>query len=320
MRSNLGLTGEPGLNILSASRPVAGPALPVDGSLPDLLAPNGRGRMSSVVPRRCAAVIRISLPYICKLATDLEPLSTVKGGETIADHYFTLLTAEFSLDALVNNSVFASTLRSSRASAIALLTSIRRLTGDADPSRTLVQYEPISLMGEFQQFKIALLAEIGILPSYFVTQKGGFDTLTLLDWGHLVFPQELQQKVPEAIFDAQEAGKSLAFELPTAAGFHIFRATESVLRRYYDHVTSGKAPPKVRSIAIYVRQLRIAKCAEEIIPATLEQMAKLHRNPLIHPEVALTTDEAISTLGIARSAITAMLAVLPVLPPTTASP
>ena len=87
----------------------------------------------------------------------------------------------------------------------------------------------------------------------------------------------------------QEAGKSLAFELPTAAGFHIFRATESVLRRYYDHVTSGKVPPKVRSIAIYVRQLRIAKCAEEIILATLEQMAKLHRNPLIHPEVALTT-------------------------------
>jgi hypothetical protein len=48
-------------------------------------------------------------------------------------------------------------------------------------------------------------------------------------------------------------------------------------------------------------------------------MAKLHRNPLIHPEVALSVDEAMATLGIARSVVTAMLAELPVLPQTTSN-
>ena len=61
----------------------------------------------------------------------------------------------------------------------------------------------------------------------------------------------------------------------------------------------------------------MAGCGDEIILSTLEQMAKLHRNPLIHPEAVLTMDEAISTIGIARSAVTAMLQVLPILAPTT---
>ncbi len=53
--------------------------------------------------------------------------------------------------------------------------------------------------------------------------------------------------------------------------------------------------------------------------ASLQQLARLHRNPIIHPEVILTVDEAITILGIVRSVIGAMLAVLPDVPPTTGS-
>lgn len=264
-------------------------------------------------------MIKISLPYVYKLATDMEALSKVKMGQRQAEYFFDLLSVRISIDALLNNSVFASTLRSCRESGSELLSAIDKIIMEPDVNHVIDNHEIVNLVQKYEQFKTALLAEIGVLPSYFVTQKGGFDTLTLLDWGHLVFPGDLQQKVPEATFDTQQAAKALAFELPTAAGFHVFRATESVLRRYYDHVTSGQARPTVRSISVYVRTLRIAKRGDELILSTLEQMAKLHRNPLIHPEAALTTDEAISTLGIARSAITAMLNVLPVPAPTTAS-
>ncbi|WP_416193440.1 hypothetical protein [Nitrobacter sp. TKz-YC01] len=71
------------------------------------------------------------------------------------------------------------------------------------------------------------------------------------------------------------------------------------------------------SNSIYLNALRQSKKGDEKILAALKQMTDLHRNPLIHPEVILTTDESIATLGIARSVITAMLAVLPVQPPTT---
>jgi len=119
------------------------------------------------------------------------------------------------------------------------------------------------------------------------------------------------------MFDIREAGKSLAFELPTAAGFHLFRATESVLRKYYVHETGSTAPPKVRNIGVYLNALKIANKGDPKVRAALKQMTDLHRNPLIHPETILTLDEAIAIFGIARSAITAMLSVLPVQPLTT---
>lgn len=162
-----------------------------------------------------------------------------------------------------------------------------------------------------------MLAELGVLPSFFVTQKGGFDTNTLLEAGQMLFPEELQAKVPEAFFDCTEAAKALAYEVPTAAGFHIFRATEAVLRRYYAEVSGGTAAPKVRTIKVYVRKMQKEKWGEEIILKTLEQMADLYRNPLSHPEAILTMDEAIGIVDIARSAVTAMLKALPVPLPTT---
>ena len=134
-----------------------------------------------------------------------------------------------------------------------------------------------------------------------------------------MFPADLVTKVSEAVFDAKEAGKCLAYEVPTACGFHVFRVTESVLRKYYAHVTGGAAPPKVRSLGVYVNALKATKKGDEKILAALKQMTDLHRNPLIHPETVLTVDEAIAIFGIARSAITAMLSALPVVPPTTAT-
>ena len=60
-----------------------------------------------------------------------------------------------------------------------------------------------------------------------------------------------------------------------------------------------------------------AKVGDEKILSVVGQLSKLHRNPLIHPDVVLTMDEAISILGMARSAITAMIGQLPDRPPTT---
>jgi hypothetical protein len=72
-----------------------------------------------------------------------------------------------------------------------------------------------------------------------------------------------------------------------------------------------------RNIGVYLNAMKQARKGDEKILASLKQMTDLHRNPLIHPEVILTPEEAIATLGIARSAIAAMLVVLPVPPPTT---
>lgn len=119
------------------------------------------------------------------------------------------------------------------------------------------------------------------------------------------------------MFDIREAGKALAYDLPTDCGYHVFRATESVLRRYYATVSGNAPKPKVRSVGVYVAFLRQRKSGDEKVLMPLDQMAKLHRNPLIHPEVALSMDEALAILGIARSAVTAMLLAIVAEPATT---
>jgi hypothetical protein len=187
--------------------------------------------------------------------------------------------------------------------------------------REIPRYEVFGIKEAYRRFKVVFRAELGILNSYFIAaQKGGLDTLSLLASGENLFPIDLTEKAPDALFDVREAGRCLAYENATAAGFHVFRATESVLRKYYAHHTGGKPPPRVRSIKVYTRALRQHDVGTEKVLASLDQMAELHRNPLIHPEARLTQEEAYGIFGIARSVIGFMLSELPRIEPTTAMP
>jgi hypothetical protein len=265
-------------------------------------------------------MLRISLPYIYGLAVALEPLAKITVGQSVMDYVLMLFPAQQSLETLLRSSLFSPALRSSRPFGEHLLTLLNEKANRASYEGQTMPADVYPITTAFTEFKTAFIAELQTLPSFFVTQKGSHDTLTLLDQAWRIFPSDLASKVPEAMFDVGEAGKALCYEVPTACGFHIFRATETVLRRYYTHVTGGKPQPKIRNIAVYINAMRQRNCGDERILSVLEQMSKLHRNPLIHPEVVLTVDEAISIVGIAHSAITSMLSVLPVIPPTTATP
>ena len=79
-------------------------------------------------------------------------------------------------------------------------------------------------------FKPVFISEVSILPVFLVMEKEGYDINLLIDDGKKLFPAALALKVPEAVRDALEIGKAIAFELPTAGGFHIFRVVEAVLK------------------------------------------------------------------------------------------
>jgi hypothetical protein len=264
-------------------------------------------------------MIRISLPYILSLSESLDPLATLTPKSNLGDVVFTIWGAENTLTTLLNTSVFSANLRSSRQLALALVELLKK-EGDLDKDWDKeVGAGAIQITQVYGRFKTALLAEIGTFPAYFISQKGSFDTITLLDEPWRLFPSDLWRKVPEARFDVAETGKALCYELATACGVHVFRAVECVLRRYYLHVTEGKSHPKVRNIAVYVNAMRQAKKGDEKVLGVLSQLSALHRNPLAHPDAVLTMDEAISVVGMAHSAMTAMLRQLPEPPQTTAT-
>jgi hypothetical protein len=89
------------------------------------------------------------------------------------------------------------------------------------------------------------------------------------------------------------------------------------LKRYWDHVSSKVARPKLETIGTYASALEDNKFGDEKVWESLKQLGKLHRNPLIHPEVILDVGEEIEILGISRSVVGAMLKVMPDVPTTT---
>jgi len=262
-------------------------------------------------------MIRISLPYVFSLNEFLEPCGKLKPKDTLNDVVFELWNAQAAVEALLTGSVFSANLRSSRQLAVNLIEILKREADAKKDWEAELGGTAVYIAQAYTQFKTALTAEIGTFPAYFVSQKGSFDTLTLLDEPWRLFPAGLWTKVPEARFDVIECGKALCYEMGTACGVHVFRAVECVLRRYYTEVTGGKAQPKVRNIAVYINAMRQAKCGDEKVLGVLDHLSKLHRNPLAHPDAALTLDEAISIVGMAHSAMTAMLRHLPEPAPTT---
>ncbi|HUY15006.1 MAG TPA: hypothetical protein VMX16_15470 [Terriglobia bacterium] len=127
----------------------------------------------------------------------------------------------------------------------------------------------------------------------------------LVDGADEAFSAAVVKLLPEGVTrDIKEAGRALAFELPTAAGIHTMRAFEKVLKQFYKHA-SGKEPG-TRDIYTLIDELRRESLAESKTLAVVDQIRHVHRNPLVH-EVFIDIDEAVDLFDIAKSAITAMV-------------
>jgi hypothetical protein len=265
-------------------------------------------------------VIRISLSYIFNMCSRMDGLDRISTSDTeVGTVLIQLISAQTAIEELYN-SIYGPYLKVSYGYSRPLLASLKDILDPFDVSRKIHSYQVIGLQQQYTQYKTALTGELTVMDSYFVTQKGGFDTASLLAYGENLFPLELFSKVPEGLPDVREAGRCLAFDLPTSAGFHVFRAVESVLRKYHAHVTGGNSPPKVRNMGVYIKSLITSGKGNLKVIAALQQMKDLHRNPVSHPEAILTQEEALAIFGIARSVITPMLAELPTPLLTTSAP
>jgi hypothetical protein len=264
-------------------------------------------------------VIRINLGYVFQLANSLEALSKLDANDTWGDSIFPILQAHSELEGLLGGSVFTSGLITSRQSGQILWEKLNEALEYDYGDEWNKPIGPIgfAIANAYKQFKVVLLAEVSVLPAYYVSREGGYDPLSLLDNGAAVFPKDLLSKVPEAELDVAEATKALAFQVSTACGFHVFRICEAVVRRYWDETSEGKDRPKLQTLGNFDNEMEKKDIGDKKVVECLKQMNKLHRNPIIHPEVILTQEEALGIIGIARSLISAMLVHLPVVPPTT---
>mgnify|MGYP006433379783 CR=1 FL=1 len=263
-------------------------------------------------------MLRINIPWIIDIRKSLERILEIEPGQRLDQVWGDIFDAQNKLQLIFDESIYGQYLRTSRDQAISLHRDLNIIKGYIEDNENYILNEVnvYTIRGQLQRFLTIFMAEIGTLPVYLVSRKEGYDVDVLIDSGTRLFPEKLISKVPEAESDSKEAGKALAFEVATACGFHVFRVTEAVVRRYWDHVSDGKERPHPQTLGKFASEMD-GRFGDEKIIESVKQMTRLHRNPLIHPEVILSVDEAIGVVGIARSVVGAMLAVLPDAPKTT---
>jgi hypothetical protein len=267
--------------------------------------------------RRCArgkAMQRVDGYYLYQTGLSIHPLEGMKGEDSYSTWLLPLLVANGALSGFVNNSIFK--LKTSHATGNQLLEVIKVLIADTAREKPIDFYEAYSLTSALAEFEHVLNAEMSLSNLYLVTKKRGYDTDDLIHSGLALFPDDLAIKAPEAIYDILQGTRCLAFELSTASGFHLHRANEAILRRYYDVVSSGAPRPNGRNMGDYLAVLRENKWGDDVVLSSLRDLKDLHRNPLIHPEHSIeSVDDAIALMNSIHACINRMLKVLPLPPP-----
>jgi len=151
-------------------------------------------------------------------------------------------------------------------------------------------------------FFISLQDEMDSLCSFTATNKGNLAVRALAAGASKQYPKAVRELLDDFIVgEIDHAGKCLAFELPTACGFHILRAVE-VSAKAYVHAATGKLPPvRNRNWGEYIFQLENAGAHTDVID--MLKVLKTKRNPLMHPQDNLDVDDGITLLCICQSAL-----------------
>jgi hypothetical protein len=169
--------------------------------------------------------------------------------------------------------------------------------------RKLTEAEVNNILSKRTEFETIFEHESRDIDVYVVTPKGIYSTPALIERAEDGLPAEVKGRLPnETIYDIQQAGRCLAFNIPTATGFHILKAVESMIREYHVKLIGKNIGTKSRNWGAYIRDLN-SHGADMKVTAYLSHIKDFYRNPIVHPEVTLTAEQALSLFSAAISAI-----------------
>jgi hypothetical protein len=249
---------------------------------------------------------RLNLTFFMELGAALSPLAEIPPAEPSEDDFTTfrvlLIRAMRPLATLLNDEQIPLAIPASRPEAA----NLRKLFEDSNKQSALSRGDMWQVYWCADRLRTLLHGELAVQSVYHIWPKRAFDINLLIEKATSLFSKDVQAWMSDdERYNISQAGKCVAFETPTAAGFHLIRAAESVIRRYYKVVVGTEPALKMRNWGTYIKFLKTCGGDAKVIHA-LEQIKDLHRNPVIHPDVALTLEEAISLIGITESIISAI--------------
>lgn len=263
---------------------------------------------------------KISLPFFYEVGASLGPLAKLSPDP---NNRIPIYLASFQVHRYVYTLLtsFAS-LAVCRGKAIQLINAIieaQKWMNQREPDRWKetdhnadVSFQ--NVVNNAKDFETILSAELQTLASYHVTQKGAYSTPDLIERAELTLTESVRTKLSSQIIgEIRQSGRCLAFDNPTASGFHIMRAVEAVMHQYYIAVCKpNPCPTHLENWGAYIKELQ--KSSDPVVRETvavLQQIKDNDRNLIMHPERVLSPDDALRLFEISKGAIMAMATRLP---------
>jgi hypothetical protein len=259
-----------------------------------------------------------------ELGAKLHGLFAANASGRIADMFVPLTEAQALLDGFIKGDTV--TLDTSKADATRLLNKIGSIFNryfidpatkqlKASTGEDRIDPHEMSLVHTLiEKFEHALAAELSRTPAYVAGKRGIYSTFDLAERAENVFGDTLRTIVPTLSQDEfNAAGRALAFGLGTAATVHLLRATEVMLKVYYEAFTGSPTAKNERNYAIYLKKLTAMSDEEERqvrpdkrVVQMLSQIKDHYRNPLVSPDSNVSVDEAMQLFGMASALISLM--------------
>jgi hypothetical protein len=252
-----------------------------------------------------------------ELAKALQPLRSLPKdpNEFNSDCFMPLFHAQWSLDSFLKEEILPLDVSVNAAREVSshlelvigkvIRKSNATPTAPVPEAQKLQYWEINQITSLLDRLETVLSAELQKHLTYLVSQISGLSMPLLVNKAEVNLWAETLDSVPDiAKKDFREAGRCLAFEVPTAAGFYALRATEATLRVYFTLVTGQDASKMDWGTCTF--ELAKSGKANKKVTQVLDQIRDVHRNPLMHPEECLTMREAIGLFDIAKSAINAL--------------
>ena len=184
---------------------------------------------------------------------------------------------------------------------------LRNELKDSDPKATITGHQSRILRREITNWRLTLEAELRGIKAFVISPKR-LDVKKILDDVPTLFAPEVFELLSSvAQYDLTEAAKCVAFERPTAAAFHLMRATECVLRDFYcHHVKRNRCKILLWHQMVHdLQRHRKAKTYTALL-RNLDNIRLSFRNPTQHPDKIYDIHESQDLWGLCADVITRM--------------
>lgn len=265
-------------------------------------------------------MIRVNQFDFYQLGYTFHSLSVLENNPTREKAYLPLLEAEFWLKRLISGSLIELTfcrpqLQELQSAINEILQSFRdektrKFKDSINWKEQLSSWTISSLKKGIEKLEHNLAAEFLETLIYYVPRRGIYDTAKLAGSADSQLPPQLHKNINEkALQDYKDAGRCLAFDLPTAVGFHVMRSVEGVLIDYHALFTHERKPDRTMGeLLVELDNFPKDKTQrpDEKTLRTIRDIKNYDRNPLMHPRETLDSTMAMGIFNLATAAIIAM--------------